>query len=282
MRKPITARVQRIERGFVTTTGKAYPFTRPHRHNELELGVMLKGSQTAMIGRRRVHFPTNRLVVFWGNTPHGSVHAEPGTTAISLFVPLPWFLSWNLPKRLVEAVLHGEVLLDSPRTRPCSDIQLMQHWAAVAKRGGEEAKRVVLLEVEARLRRLAWELSSRLHSPRSDSAVGVVGRWSKYEKMIALLANRYREPLTVPDVARAVGLHRVYAMRLFRKMSGTTIRQFLIQHRVSHAQRLIATTDKKVLTVAMESGFNSATQFHSSFRRIVGQTPQRYRRSLRG
>lgn len=273
--------VDKIEMGFTVLTGRRRPFVNLHRHNELEVGILLKGAQTAMFGHRHVLIPPNRLHVFWANTPHGPIRVDPGNTAVSIFIPLPWFLGWNLPKRLVEAILRGEVIMNRPQSKPCSDILLMRHWAELIRKGGEENRRMVLLELESRLRRLARDLSPKLYSHDKGSVVGQA-HWSKYEQLVSLLARRYLEPLSVPDVARSVGLHPVYATRLFRKMSGTTIQQCIIQHRVSHAQRLIATTDKKILTIALESGFNCATQFYSAFRRIVGQTPRKYRRSLHG
>ena len=158
----------------------------------------------------------------------------------------------------------------------------MLHWADLMKEGSPQSRQIVLLEVQARLWRLARDLAPTLPSSASGTPLDAPADWSKYERMVILLAERYREPLTVREVAKAVGLHPVYAMRLFRKMSGTTIRQCILQHRISHAQRLLATTDEKILTVALESGFKSVTQFYAAFRRIVGQTPRKYLQSLRG
>ncbi len=277
-----THRVDQIEMGFTAAFEEGRPFTNLHRHNELELGVMTKGSLTAMFGRHLERVAPDCLGVFWANKPHGPVKVAPGTSSILLFIPFQWFLNWRLPENFVSAILHGEVFRARPQKKPCSDIDLMRHWADLMKKDTESARRTVLLEVEARLLRMAEDTASRLGHRKKSVAAEPTVNWGKYEQMVAMLAENYLKPLTVDDVADAVGLHRVYAMRLFKKMSGTTIQQCVIRHRVSHAQRLLATTDKKILTVAMESGFNSATPFYTFFHRIVGQTPQKYRRSLRG
>ncbi len=280
--KTRTDQVDQIEMGFTSVLEDSRPFTRLHRHNELEMGVMTQGYLTAMFGGHMAKVIPDHLGVFWANQPHGPVKLGPGTTGISLFIPFPWFLNWRLPDHFVNAILRGEVIRDQPQTTPCSDIELMRHWNILMNDGSETARRIVLLEVEARLWRLADDFSSKLRKRSQNVPADPAAGYSKYEQMVALLAERYREPLTVDDVAGAVGLNRSYAMRLFRKMSGTTIQQCIIQHRISHAQRLLATTDKKILAVAMESGFNSATPFYTFFHRVVGQTPQKYRRSLRG
>jgi AraC-like DNA-binding protein len=78
-------------------------------------------------------------------------------------------------------------------------------------------------------------------------------------------------------VAREVGLHPDYASALFRKAFGVTPSRFILQHRVSHAQRMLVTSDAKVLEVAMDSGFGSLSRFNAAFRQLCGCAPRRYR-----
>jgi len=72
-------------------------------------------------------------------------------------------------------------------------------------------------------------------------------------------------------------LHPNYAMSLFKKAFGTTLIEYLTHHRVSHAQRLLATTDEKIVEVAFNSGFNSISRFNEAFRRACNCAPREYR-----
>jgi len=83
--------------------------------------------------------------------------------------------------------------------------------------------------------------------------------------------------LTIETIGREVGLHPNYAMSLFRKAFGTTLIDYLTQHRVSHAQRLLATTDQKIVDVALNSGFGSISRFNDAFRRACSCSPRDYR-----
>ena len=76
-----------------------------------------------------------------------------------------------------------------------------------------------------------------------------------------------------------VKLHPNYAMNLFQKTFGTTLINYLTQHRISHAQRLLATSDQSITDVAFNSGFNSISRFNEAFRRACGCAPRAYRRS---
>lgn len=64
-------------------------------------------------------------------------------------------------------------------------------------------------------------------------------------------------------------------MNLFQKTFGTTLIHYLTGHRVSHAQRLLATTDMTVADVA----FNSISRFNEAFWRSCGYSPRKYRRT---
>jgi AraC-like DNA-binding protein len=85
----------------------------------------------------------------------------------------------------------------------------------------------------------------------------------------------------VSRIGREVGLHPNYAMSLFRRTFGATLLEYLTQLRISHAQRLLATTDDKVLDVALSSGFGSLSRFNDAFVRRCGLSPSAYRRQLR-
>jgi AraC-like DNA-binding protein len=50
------------------------------------------------------------------------------------------------------------------------------------------------------------------------------------------------------------------------------------RHRIEHAKRLLrADPEGNVLTIAMDSGFNSKSAFHVAFRRCTGTTPSNFR-----
>ena len=93
-------------------------------------------------------------------------------------------------------------------------------------------------------------------------------------------AERFRENLTVADIAKAANVHPNYAMPLFRRHCGVTIRDYLLQYRITHAQRLLLTMGGKVIDVALANGFSSQSSFYAAFARLVKETPQAFRRRM--
>jgi len=265
--------------GFSAFSGRPDPFQR-HRHNEIELAVFDRAPVTAFYNGRRQTVQPNRLVVLWGVMPHHAVEVPRRAIGHGIRIPLAWFLQWDLPQSLVQRLMTLGVVIAPPQSVPCSDLALVKHWVALEGRSGVEARTIVLLEAEARLRRLVMgrpDIASR--KPAGPRETGADGS-HLFEHIIGEIAEHYREPLSVPSIARKLGVSRNHVMRVFRRYTGTSVLEYLTDQRVSCAQSLLATTDRKVLDLAYECGFGSSSRFYAAFVERVGVTPLRYRRSL--
>lgn len=256
----------------------------PHRHNEVELNFVEEGSISYLSGGARVTIRSGQLAVFWAAVPHRLVRTEEPTTSHWLTLPLTWFLQWRLPEALVRAILHGEVHLSREPELSLYDRVLFAQWRHDLEDGSEERRQVLLLELEARLRRLALSASGALSRKESSEGAKLVSDEAglgKVEQMMRFIAEHYTEPLRVAEVAGAVGLHPNYALTLFRRVLGMGIVDYMAQHRVSHAQRLLATTDAGGLEIALAAGFGSPSRFYAVFKRECRCSPKEYRRSMR-
>lgn len=256
---------------------------RPDHHNEIELNFLETGSITYLLGGRKTVLEAGRLCVFWAAIPHQIIEHGPNTSYFVATIPLPWFLQWRLPESLVQNLLQGHLIADEGESHEPSDGLLFANWERDFSKDPTGLQKVVLLEMHARLLRLA--LRTRLPQPapapekRKRRTTVTDDGLSKVERMAAYIALHYTENLSVQDIARTVALHPNYAMNLFRKSFGTTLVDYLTQHRISHSQRLLATSQLKVADIAFESGFCSISRFNDAFRRACGCTPRDYRRA---
>lgn len=265
--------------GFTCVRWNPTPMRRPDRHNEVELNFLESGWVTYLLGGRKARVEAGHLSAFWAALPHQIIEFAPDTRYFVATLPLPWFLQCRLPDTLVQPLLQGNVVTD-PTHRPALDTEMFAHWERNLDCPSTDLKRAVLLEMEARLLRFAHALPVlRDGEPQRKRLPALsAGGLNKVEQMACLIAQRYTERLMVEDIGRAVNLHPNYAMSLFRKTFGTTLIEYLTQHRVLHAQRLLATTQRKIVDVAFSSGFCSISRFNEAFRRTCGCSPREYRR----
>lgn len=112
-----------------------------------------------------------------------------------------------------------------------------------------------------------------------SSSVAKAAFHPEVSDLLQAMSARFREPVSVQDIARdaAVNLRRVH--RQFFQQVGYTTLQKLTHLRVEHAQRLLDTPARKIDTIAWESGFSNRFHFIAAFRRVTGETPTSYRRA---
>jgi AraC family transcriptional regulator, melibiose operon regulatory protein len=246
---------------------------RADRHNEIEVNYLWEGTVTYLVsGTRRVLRP-GRLIVFWAGVPH-QIYGKPRLREYYVVtVPLARFLEWNLPPPFVQAVLAGQLIeTPVPPGQRRSEMGRFAQWEKDLALGGLDERRIVLMELQARLSRVALRTVQRkAQTPLTGPAP------TRVERLAQLLAQRHTEALKVTDLAAAIGLHPKYAMHLFKRVFGTTLRRHLERQRLATARTLLVTTSSPVLRVAMDAGFGSLSRFNEVFRRETGVSPRTYR-----
>jgi AraC-like DNA-binding protein len=257
---------------------------RPDTHTEVELNYLERGRLTYLFWGERATVEGGRLALFWATTPHQIVEYEDVTSYTVVTLPLPWLLNWALPENLIKRILSGRLIQETDSSRPYADKTLFEQWHQDINSNSKRFHEIVLLEIKARLLRLADNLTNdnaQMENTSSDQIQRPVGIQStdKIEPMAKFIAQNYTQRIHVADVAKAVNLHPDYAGDLFRRTFGVTVNNFIIKHRVQHAQRMLVTTNKKILEIAYVSGFNSLSRFNVAFKSLCGCTPRQYRAS---
>jgi len=87
--------------------------------------------------------------------------------------------------------------------------------------------------------------------------------------------------LTLNELVTQVQCTPRHFSRVFNEVVGMSFRKKQNEVRLLRAQELLATTESKVLEVAMESGFQSVSLFNLMFKRRFGVTPGRWREKVR-
>lgn len=245
---------------------------RPDRHNEIELNLLSSGSLTYLLGGSRTTIESGTIGVFWAAIPHQIVDFDGDSPYFVLTLPLSEFLRAGLDRAVANRILQGELLVDAAIDQ--SDEIAFRRWESELRCDVPNLERAAQLEVRARLLRFAHRISD---SPAERPTPAL----SAADQLACYIARNYQQPLTSQSIADANGLNPNYAMNLFRKTYGTTMTSFIVQHRISHAQRLLVTTEDAILNVAMDSGFQSLSRFNEAFKAACGCSPRDYRKAFK-
>lgn len=86
--------------------------------------------------------------------------------------------------------------------------------------------------------------------------------------------------LTIGQLAEAFGIPVAHLSQVINSCAGLNFFDFINQYRVRYAQELLGLhSDKTVLDIALDTGFNSQSTFYAQFKKWTGVTPSQYRKA---
>ena len=86
------------------------------------------------------------------------------------------------------------------------------------------------------------------------------------------------EDLNLDQLSELAGFSKYHFSRLFKQFSGQSFYSYVSQKRIEHAQMLLASGNKSITEVAIDSGFESMSAFIRMFKKQKGMTPTRFRK----
>ncbi len=89
--------------------------------------------------------------------------------------------------------------------------------------------------------------------------------------------NHFKQQITLKELSKLYFMNEKYTGRLFCKQIGVSFHRYLVNLRLTYAADQLKKTDKNVLDIALESGFNSISYFNRTFYEKFGETPTRFR-----
>jgi AraC-like DNA-binding protein len=268
--------------GFTCEIWEPKRMPRPDRHDEVEVNFLNRGNLTYLIGGERVTIQPRRVTAFWAAVPHQIVAFEDVNFYYVVTVPFGWVLQWGLPEHLLSSLTQGQMVSDTNGSRSIIDSQMFEQWYADVEKDSDTNREIVVLELRARLLRMARSVQCREVSPTSLADTTRERKQTNLEKaeaMACFVARNYTSRIQVKDIAACVALHPDYAATLFRKTFGTTLNVLITRHRIAHAQRQLVTSDERIVNIANDSGFDSLSRFNRAFKQLAGMTPRQYRKT---
>jgi len=100
----------------------------------------------------------------------------------------------------------------------------------------------------------------------------------KLRKATDFIEEHLPESFQLKDVAAAAGYSEYHFQRLFSGFVGEPLREYVRKRRLTNAAKALATTQNRILDIAIESGFESQEAFSRAFKRMFRMTPGSFRK----
>lgn len=142
-------------------------------------------------------------------------------------------------------------------------IRLQKHRPAAYEMQTKALLLLMIAHLQRQERLIVWD------TPRQSDVCKAI---------VQYVHDHYAEPLTVPQIAAAVGISPTYFSVFFADHFAQPFSAYLRSCRISEGCRLLRSTTLSVAEIALAVGFGSSSHFIRSFRTEMGLTPRVYRK----
>lgn len=102
-----------------------------------------------------------------------------------------------------------------------------------------------------------------------------------WNRLLSKIAEDY-STITLEEAAKTIGVSVSHFCRIFKRDFSMTFHAYLNIIRMRQAKNLLLDSDESITVIAEKVGYdNNPCRFYSNFKRIVGMTPNDFRRSFR-
>lgn len=181
------------------------------------------------------------------------------------FTPRPSFYSWLSFNENVGGVLHFRLDDSDIRDHVFKAFERLLHHNQSVRPLSEELAVNALEEIILLLSKYQREKEQAVLDPR-------------IQEIVQFLTEHYAQHIQLSDLAQRVCLSPSRLMHLFKEQVGRSITDILQKHRLKQAARLLLSTNKTILEICTEVGFNSPAFFTRKFISFYGTSPGTYRK----
>lgn len=253
-----------------------------HWHTELEFVYIESGTVTFWIGEDRFILSEGSGVFINSKILHRFY--SPGEAVIPNFVCMPSFIAAQ------DSFIYQKYIL------PVLSSSLAYQIFQMEVRWQEEALSIIrqimavqddALSGELATASLVQRLWQKLYenadiSQAKDHMDDSASSQARLQLMMQYVHRNYSHDVSLDEIASHAGVSKSTALNLFRRYLHITPINYLIQYRLNEAALQLAKTEKKIITISGETGFNNVDYFCRSFKRYYHLTPTEYRKKKGG
>ncbi|NML39157.1 AraC family transcriptional regulator [Chitinophaga sp. G-6-1-13] len=275
--KPLIEKLTLSENtSFVARTYRTPNFEVPwHQHNEYELILILEGEGTAFVGDYIGDFGPGDIFFLAPNLPHTfQKSGDVITSAVVIQFPGDFWGSdlINLPegayvKNLLQAATRGLKISGNHREKMACiirDLENQQRFARI----------ISLFQCLNMMAESADYITLSSQAPDTTYRLKQEG----IDLILQYTNSNFRNKISLREVSAVVNMSIPAFCKYFRRSTKKTYIDYLNEIRIGYACKLLKDTNKSVIEICFESGFNTLANFNKQFLKYKSIPPSAFRK----
>lgn len=116
------------------------------------------------------------------------------------------------------------------------------------------------------------DFAGRMRQQKKEKVLSIHVR-----KCVDYIYDHLHEDLSLKALSELTDLNASYLSKLFAKETGVSVKEFVLRAKVDTAKNMLKYSDFSSLEISLALGFSSQSAFISTFKRLTGETPKKYR-----
>lgn len=255
---------------------------RIHYHSMIELSIILHGSGIYKVSDKLYPIAAGDVFFFRPNEAHCITDIdERGMELLNLHIA-PYYLYTNF-----ESAINSEYIKILSTNFPLISNKIND---TLPEEQADEIRRLIFSirkEFETQLSDYVTMIKnyissffitlSRVYKEKRISQ-GEKQNYQKTVSSIAYIDRNFKAEITLDEISASVGYSRCYFSSIFKKCMGMSVWDYICIKRIEEALSLIKNTDKNILEIATECGFNNTVNFNKVFRKYTNLSPSSFRK----
>ncbi len=229
-----------------------------HSHERAFISIALQGSYLEQCGSSNLYCDVGQVIFHTAGERHSNHFFESGGRSLNLEI-LPHFAE-RLRNYGVDTA--ARITLRS------------RHYMQLGLKLQAEAFRYDSVS-ELAIESLAMEILSEMIRSQASKTKPLKEKW--LERVNMLLHDRYRESVSLKEIAEYARVHPVHLARAFRQRYECTIGEYVRRLRVASAMREITGSDLSIAEIANRNGFADQSHLCRMIRQHTGRSPRQLR-----
>jgi AraC family transcriptional regulator len=252
---------------------------RSSRHHESAVSSSERHVISVAVKTTRLKLTRGSHTIFDGTMPAGTVHVTGPSQPLTAESHAPcdfihFHVSNEYLRKRQDAARPG---LSQP-IRDLNDLVIRDPLAELLGRTLiESGKTGDRLYAESVGQTLVMHIA-RLELPRPT--VSALPKW-RLKRVQEYVDAHLDEGISLADLAKVVGLSRMHFAAQFRAATGYRPHDYLLYQRIESAKTILSNTDMPLAEIALTVGFHAQAHFSTVFKRLTGETPARWRSSVK-
>ena len=245
-----------------------------HYHDWIEIVYLIHGDLEVQVNNRTKSLKRNDFMVINPMSIH-STWCQNGNTAILLQIPLTFL------EKFVPDIRKYNFTVDIDSGEPkvqtkLGDIRsaLQDLWIAYQFQAEGYIFRCysLIFEIIYILIHSFSQVMDQKEQQKNQKNL------ERIQTIINYVKCRYREPISIPEIAGEIGLNEIYFSRFFKANMGVTFMEYVNLVRMEKIHVDLLNTNRSIRDICEEHGFVNEKVFRRMFREMYGCSPREARK----